>query len=161
MKAITLYQPWASACVCGLKPYETRSWATKHRGPIAIHAAKSVPRKLIRAMGPQYAVLVEFVRGLVDPHSFDELPFGAVVGACGLIDCMPTLLLKPRLSALDLQWGDFSPGRFAWKLIHPVQMVPVVCRGAQGLWDLPKEVERVVSQQLAALVYRRGVKADA
>lgn len=40
MKAITLWQPWASLLACGAKGYETRSWATSYRGQIAIHAAK-------------------------------------------------------------------------------------------------------------------------
>ena len=43
MKAITLWQPWASLIACGAKKYETRSWATRYRGPIAIHAAKKYP----------------------------------------------------------------------------------------------------------------------
>jgi hypothetical protein len=37
MKAITLYQPWATLAAIEDKGFET---ATKHRGPIAIHAAK-------------------------------------------------------------------------------------------------------------------------
>ena len=40
MKAITIWQPYASAIAVGLKHYETRSWPTKHRGPLAIHSAK-------------------------------------------------------------------------------------------------------------------------
>lgn len=39
MKALTIWQPWASLLVSGQKKYETRSWATAYRGPIAIHAA--------------------------------------------------------------------------------------------------------------------------
>ncbi|MFV0399180.1 MAG: ASCH domain-containing protein [Oscillospiraceae bacterium] len=39
MKAITIWQPWASLLACGAKKYETRSWVTSYRGPIAIHAA--------------------------------------------------------------------------------------------------------------------------
>lgn len=40
MKAITIWQPWASAIAHGLKGIETRSWGTKYRGLLAIHAAK-------------------------------------------------------------------------------------------------------------------------
>ncbi len=40
MKAITIHQPWASLIVVGAKRFETRSWETKYRGPIAIHASK-------------------------------------------------------------------------------------------------------------------------
>ena len=39
MKAITVWQPWAGALAAGIKENETRSWATKYRGPLAIHSA--------------------------------------------------------------------------------------------------------------------------
>ena len=42
LKAITIHQPWADAILLGLKHYETRSWHTAYRGPIAIHASKRV-----------------------------------------------------------------------------------------------------------------------
>lgn len=46
MKAITVWQPWASLLACGAKRYETRGWATRYRGPIAIHAAvKKLPKQ--------------------------------------------------------------------------------------------------------------------
>ena len=41
IKAISLWQPWASLIVCGAKEIETRSWSTKVRGTVAIHAAKT------------------------------------------------------------------------------------------------------------------------
>lgn len=40
MKALTLWQPWASLVALGVKTIETRSWSTSHRGPLAIHASK-------------------------------------------------------------------------------------------------------------------------
>lgn len=40
MRAITLWQPWASAVALGSKTIETRHWSTNYRGPLAIHAAK-------------------------------------------------------------------------------------------------------------------------
>lgn len=36
MKAITIWQPWASLAAIKKKRYETRSWATRYRGPIAV-----------------------------------------------------------------------------------------------------------------------------
>lgn len=45
LKAITIWQPWASLIACGAKQYETRSWKTDYRGPIAIHAAAKRPPK--------------------------------------------------------------------------------------------------------------------
>lgn len=45
MKAISLWQPWASLIACGAKPFETRHWAPPREligQRIAIHAAKKV-----------------------------------------------------------------------------------------------------------------------
>jgi hypothetical protein len=47
MKAISLWQPWASLIACGAKPFETRHWAPPREligATIAIHAAKKVDR---------------------------------------------------------------------------------------------------------------------
>ena len=38
MKALTLWQPWASLIAWGEKRYETRSYGISHRGTLAIHA---------------------------------------------------------------------------------------------------------------------------
>src|SRR5262249_22603725 len=43
MLAITVQQPWASLIVAGVKQFETRPWATTHRGPLLIHAARFNP----------------------------------------------------------------------------------------------------------------------
>lgn len=47
MKAISLWQPWASLIACGAKPYETRHWAPPREligQTIAIHAAKKIDK---------------------------------------------------------------------------------------------------------------------
>lgn len=38
--ALSIQQPWAWLLVNGFKPVENRSWPTKVRGRIAIHAGK-------------------------------------------------------------------------------------------------------------------------
>jgi hypothetical protein len=35
MKVITIIQPWATLIAINEKRFETRSWATKYRGPLA------------------------------------------------------------------------------------------------------------------------------
>lgn len=96
MKAITLHQPWASLVALGQKSIETRSWATKHRGPIAIHAAAHVPSVVLplsiggfevdkdnpRGSSPAY-----LLRGpIVWPY---RLPLGSVVAIANLVDVLP------------------------------------------------------------------------
>jgi hypothetical protein len=38
MKGLTLTQPWATLVAIGAKRIETRSWPTRYRGLLAIHA---------------------------------------------------------------------------------------------------------------------------
>jgi hypothetical protein len=46
MKALTILEPWASIIACGAKQIETRSWSTKYRGSIAIHAGKDQDKRM-------------------------------------------------------------------------------------------------------------------
>ena len=42
MKALSIRQPWAWLIVNGHKDIENRSWPTRFRGPVLIHAAKGM-----------------------------------------------------------------------------------------------------------------------
>ena len=45
--AISMHQPWASLLVHGIKRIEGRSWSTKYRGRLWIHATAHEPSKQI------------------------------------------------------------------------------------------------------------------
>ena len=45
MKVLTIKQPFASLITEGYKEYEFRTWKTKYRGDILIHAGKTVDKK--------------------------------------------------------------------------------------------------------------------
>lgn len=49
----------------------------------------------------------------------------------------------------QLPFGDFTPGRFAWLLgnVRPIDPVPM--KGAQGLRDLPADVEDILAVRWA------------
>lgn len=67
MKAISLWQPWASLIACGAKPFETRHWAPPREligQPIAIHAAKKIDKG-----AAQFAE--ELIYGQHQPGGFD------------------------------------------------------------------------------------------
>lgn len=115
MKAITLHQPWASLVALGVKSIETRSWSTNYRGPLAVHA--SLRRPEYQHLGPYAvedwwnAVDVRHVAECdcehdeIDPRCGRrsrsrmvltrlaaheaELPLGAIVATCTLVDCLP------------------------------------------------------------------------
>ena len=47
MKVITIKQPWATLIAKGYKEYEFRTWKTKYRGEILIHAGKGIDKEIM------------------------------------------------------------------------------------------------------------------
>jgi hypothetical protein len=136
MKSITITQPWATLIVLGAKHYETRTWETRHRGQLAIHASRRFPeaqRELCRHE-PIRSVLRK-----AGYYSWSDLPIGAVLGTVQLTDCLPVekvLALDPAERVL----GDYHPGRWAWVLTGARELpAPVPCRGMLGIYEVPAE----------------------
>jgi len=66
------------------------------------------------------------------PPPFDELPRGAVVGQVFFRACMNLDCVRNRM---DDMLGDFSEGRWFWKLESARPMVePISARGHQRIW---------------------------
>lgn len=134
MTAITLHQPWATLVAIGAKRYETRSWYTKYRGPLAIHSSLEFPQSA-RALC-RCEPFCEALAGSVD------LPLGCIVAIAELVEIASTtedgLLVgvMPEWPAQETAFGDFSPGRYAWLLknVRALQ-TPIPARGARSLWE--------------------------
>lgn len=135
MKAITLWQPWASLLACGAKHYETRSWATSYRGQLAIHAAKTFPQEELELcyIEPFKSSLSK--NGLINPVS--DLPRGAVIAIATLTDCIQITepFLQSLIGSKEYSFGDFEVGKFAWVLDNRRQIKPVPATGRQRLWN--------------------------
>lgn len=118
MKALTLWQPWASLIVDLRKPVETRSWGTSYRGPLAIHAGMKVDADACSRFG--------YVPSMV--------PRGAVLGTSVLSNCV----VFPDDSVTPDDYGDYTPGRFGFVLTEVVKFArPVQAKGMYGLWEWP------------------------
>lgn len=138
MRAITLWQPWAQLTVLGLKENETRSYKTNIRGKVAMHAAKKDPGGL-EMRSPFWDALVPFFI-----NSGYPLDLGAVIGTVEIVDCLKVLSNTGTLAVLEdgsvvdgneYAFGDYTPGRYAWKLKNPVLFdQPIPARGSQGFW---------------------------
>lgn len=66
--AISLKQPWAALLVSGRKTIEVRTWKTRRRGPILIHASKTIdprPEAWAWVTTPQLLALTAFRGGIV------------------------------------------------------------------------------------------------
>lgn len=139
MKAITIWQPWASLLACGAKQFETRSWATSYRGPIAIHAAKKDISDVLRILPRDIAAKMKKAIGT----EWKDLPTGAVIATAELVNVWniayyPGTYL-PQLggdfvSENERAFGDWTPGRFAWDFSDMKLITPVPVKGKQGLW---------------------------
>ncbi len=142
MKALTIWQPWASLLASGRKKYETRSWATSYRGPIAIHAAKRPVRQtideLVADRGDGWTTLDYFESLFMRPGELDHLPTGVVVGTALLTRCnLITEDFVAKLTPMELALGDFTLGRYAWEFHGRIPLdSPIPAKGMQGLWEL-------------------------
>lgn len=139
-KAISLWQPWASLCVLGLKQYETRHWATPYRGELVIHAAKRwTEAERIALMYFEE----EFSIDALAPLWSDKRLFGAALGVVTLTAIYRTELLAPKISGQERDMGNYEAGRYAWRLENPrLFPEPIPYRGQQGMWewDMPLPV---------------------
>lgn len=159
MKAVTIWQPWASLIACGAKKYETRGWPTKYRGPIAIHAALKKPPAPWPELGE---VLDQYAEKM---GRLDELPRGAIIATAELVNVWrivhhpgtdvdeaknipigaESLTLDKHApdfgdffvpTAQEMALGDWTPGRYAWELANvKILPVPIPIKGKQGLWN--------------------------
>lgn len=152
MKALTLKQPWAWAVACAGKDVENRSW----RPPdsllgqrIAIHAGLSFDHDgdlaICHLAPPNVAIPgpADHVRGAVV----------AVATLAGWVRGDGQFYLMRGVDTFLPIASSRSPwffGLYGWMLIDVVALPePVPCKGAQGLWDLPPDIEQAVLRQVS------------
>ena len=150
MKALTLWQPWASLVILGYKKIETRSWSTVHRGKLAIHAAKQEPKSVFsttaRIFSEEAKLAVGMCLAYYGAQTFNELPRGCVLGEVDLVLCEPSGNVDlMKLESLERVLGDYSLHRFAWHLEKPEHYHPFIfpVRGYQRLWNWEKPNEPI------------------
>lgn len=150
MKAISLWQPWASALfLCDaagvrLKVHETRHWALPKSmvgQRCLIHAARRPPPRdgLPQAVEAAMAArLGPASRGGGRATGWRaRVPRGAFIGTVvfsrsgsAFDGCSPD-------SDLDLAFGNWEPGRWAWRADDPVMFAePIPATGRQSIWNV-------------------------
>ncbi len=138
MRAISLWQPWASLWCSPAKVHETRHWKTDYRGWLAVHAAK---RKCERDVGRDLDQILTAEFGSGWPTN---LTLGAIIGIVEIVDCVEINdAFTKTLDADDLHCGNFAPGRFAWRREAMRSFgKPIPWIGRQGFFDVPDVVLR-------------------
>jgi hypothetical protein len=147
MKAISLWQPWASLVAMGEKKIETRIWKTKYRGPIAIHATAGKPKFLGRSAETQsfrdeLADVLNCRRdcdergGMHLDSRLSALPSAAVLCIVRLVDIEETQMVRGILDQRELRFGNYEDGRYAWFLeMVEVFDEPIPAKGNRLLWN--------------------------
>lgn len=95
MKTLSIKQPWAQIIAIGLKDIENRSWPTKYRGKILIHASlKPIDgfKNLFESellTRDQYESFITDDSGLGRDNLINSfLQKGAIIGTVEIIDCV-------------------------------------------------------------------------
>lgn len=124
MKVLTIRQPWATLIIAGLKRYEFRSWNTKYRGELLIHAGKTIDKEAVQRL---------------EKYLPDELPLGKILGKVKVIDCVKcdeTLKEKCLKENKDVYAKSSFVERFAIELSDvEVFEKQIEIKGQLGLWN--------------------------
>lgn len=124
MKVLTIKQPWATLIMQGDKRFEFRSWQTKYRGDLLIHAGKGIDKDAMKRLAKYLP---------------DEIPLGKILGKVTLVDCIrmcpefKEMLLKENS---DIYTKSSFSENFGWQ-VEDVQVFdePIEAKGHLSLWE--------------------------
>lgn len=129
MKVLTIKQPWATLIINGYKRFEFRSWYTKYRGELLIHAGKSVDKEAMKRL---------------DKYLDCDIPIGKIIGKVNIVDCIKLdeeLKKKLLLENADI-YKNSEIGSFAFEIENVVKFEnEIEVNGKLGLWNY--DLERV------------------
>ena len=128
MKVLTIKQPWATLIMQGYKRFEFRSWKTKYRGDLLIHAGKGIDKVAMERLAK---------------YITKDVPTGKILGKVKLVDCVK---LSPEFKEMLLEeneevYADSSFDEvYGWQLkCVEVFDEPIEVKGKLGLWNYEME----------------------
>jgi len=156
-KVLTVWQPWATLLVYGIKKNETRpkptSW-TAEKGVYLIHAAQKWTLEQVRIC------LTEPFKSELRKHGFfikiyagnrkieTNLPLGQIIGSIEVTKCCNIFSKTENMAQIDtigdieiivdpeLSFGDYQEGRYAWLTQNPrILKEPIPYNGGQGYYQ--------------------------
>lgn len=138
MRALSIRQPWAwlilrpdltgDARAAWLnspdrKDIENREWATRYRGPVLIHAGKTMARSYYEDVADMIAYVAPGVVELLP--AYEQLERGGVVGVATITDCV------------EHSPSRWFQGRYGFVLQDPRPLPFHACNGMLGFFDVP------------------------
>jgi hypothetical protein len=164
VRALTLTQPWAGLVASGIKLVENRPRKMIKREdfgkPFAIHASREIDESVydrISEIAPDILTIerrgeatIRTVPCFRDWYRFSR-DISAVI-AVATIDREVATASGLRRTADIVELGEqerwfFGPIGYVLRDVRALA-TPVPCRGRQGFWTLPHDVERQVMEQL-------------
>ena len=126
MKVITVKQPFATLIAEGLKEYEFRTWRTKFRGDILIHAGKGIDKKAMERYN----------------HLNLDYPSVKIIAKATITDCVyvddklkDELQIKDPLVYYGILQKDSDWDGYGFKLENIEKIEPIEINGKLSLWD--------------------------
>lgn len=129
MKVLSLTEPCATLIKEKKKLIETRSWKTKYRGELYIHASATKIPKAWKE-DTEFMALVEGI----------PLNYSHIICKCKLVDCIyMTKEYVEEMKSKNYQeyiCGKYEEGRYAWILedVEPLKE-PIEAKGRLGIWE--------------------------
>lgn len=133
-----MIQPWASLFLFNEAQYETRTWKTKYRGPLAIHTSKKIDSNVCNN---------NVIQHLLSKHELNRsnLPTSMIIGVCNLINCVKVIEDNQESAVLedgrivsgnDYFLGDFRVGNYIWEVSNKEMLIDFIpAKGKLGLWE--------------------------
>lgn len=125
MKVLTIKQPFATLIAEGIKQYEFRTWRTKYRGQLLIHAGKGIDTKAIEKY-KKYNL---------------EYPSSCIIAKVTLTDCIKIdeeakIILKEKNEFVySNAINSENDNLYGFKLENVEKIDPIVINGKLGLWN--------------------------
>lgn len=124
MKVLTIKQPWATLIMQGYKRFEFRSWQTKYRGDLLIHAGKGIDKEAIKRL---------------EKYLPKELLTGKILGKVTLVDCIKmSPEFKERLlkENKDIYAKSSFQENYGWQMDNvQVFKESIETKGHLSLWE--------------------------
>ena len=125
MKVLTIKQPYASLIANGIKKYEFRTWKTKYRGEVLIHAGKGVDKVAMEKFS-NYSL---------------EYPVGCIIAKVTISACIEVnddfrdFLKQENPLVYSHVVNDKDWKGYAFKIENVEKLEPKYMNGKLGLWN--------------------------
>lgn len=144
---LSVRQPWAWLICAGFKDVENRTWATKHRGELFVHAGRSFDWSFFwwvderkgspAVVGAAHMVVRHFGIRFGDTTKDSRITrhqeeFGAIIGKAMLHDI---------ITSSTSVWADSEANH--WIMKRPLVIEPIPMKGSLGVFlaEIPNEVK--------------------